>query len=269
MDDSIVSIKGLNKADVLAALYNASKPQGAGFMDFDPHLMAREEAAELLSQEAEGLQLPYRLYFDYVKGRVMKIEFGFGDANSDVLTTRLYDRDNGPGAAARAIEDLWERLTRPDTESACCPTCAGAGTVSNREAERWADERRAEMWRREGRLPPAEDEVDGMRFQQVEVAEAQARVEVDVATRDIEIETVVEDAKPLTPVDVTRFRRMGQRPQMMWEVFIRGRPAFPRVQFPSRKEALAVASRTRRLTTRGVMVGPVAKIEPETVEGEE
>jgi hypothetical protein len=31
-----IDLKGLNKAAVLAALYNASKPQGMGFLQYDP-----------------------------------------------------------------------------------------------------------------------------------------------------------------------------------------------------------------------------------------
>jgi hypothetical protein len=38
------------------------------------------------------------LYFDYVDGRCLKI-----DLRGDALDPRLYDRDNGEGAAARAL----------------------------------------------------------------------------------------------------------------------------------------------------------------------
>ncbi|GAG30986.1 unnamed protein product, partial [marine sediment metagenome] len=38
-------------------------------------------------------------YFDYLKGRVMKINL-----SSDELRTALYDRDNGEGAAAQALD---------------------------------------------------------------------------------------------------------------------------------------------------------------------
>lgn len=90
----MVDITGLDKAAVLAALYNASKPQGMGFMHYDPKPMTTEEAAKIL---ADGSP-----YFDYLKGRVMKI-----DLKSDTaLEERLYDRDNGTGKAAFVIDEL-------------------------------------------------------------------------------------------------------------------------------------------------------------------
>ena len=89
---STIALTGLDKAAVLAALYNASKPQGMGFLHYDPKPMTREEAAVLLEQTA---------YFDYLKGRVMKV-----DLSGDELDTWGYDRDNGQGAAERAIAEL-------------------------------------------------------------------------------------------------------------------------------------------------------------------
>lgn len=89
---SKVALAGLNKADVLAALYNASKPQGMGFMHYDPKPMMQEEAEALLKRFTR---------FDYLKGRVMKV-----DLSGDELDTSGYDRDNGQGAAERAITEL-------------------------------------------------------------------------------------------------------------------------------------------------------------------
>ena len=45
----MIQLSGLNKADVLAALYNASKPQGMGFLQYDPKPMTRAEAEGLFS----------------------------------------------------------------------------------------------------------------------------------------------------------------------------------------------------------------------------
>jgi hypothetical protein len=87
-----MNIKGINKAKVLAALYNNSKPQGMGFLHYDSKPMTEEEAEALLKQTT---------YFDYLKGRVMKI-----DLSGDELQTRLYNRDNGEGAAERVISDI-------------------------------------------------------------------------------------------------------------------------------------------------------------------
>ena len=88
----MISLLGLNKADVLAALYNASKPQGMGFMHYDPKPMTREEAEALLEQGT---------HFDYLAGRVMKV-----DLSKDELNEWGYDRDNGQGAAERAIAEV-------------------------------------------------------------------------------------------------------------------------------------------------------------------
>ena len=87
-----IDLKGLNKGGVLAALYNAAKPLGMGFMQYDPTPMTVEEAEMLLERGT---------YFDYLKGRVMKVELG-----GDTLNTWGYDRDNGQGAAAAAIASL-------------------------------------------------------------------------------------------------------------------------------------------------------------------
>lgn len=86
---SKIALAGLNKADVLAALYNASKPQGMGFIHYDSKSMTRQEAEALLKQTT---------CFDYLKGRVMKVNLG-----GDELDTWGY---NGQGAAERAIAEL-------------------------------------------------------------------------------------------------------------------------------------------------------------------
>jgi hypothetical protein len=77
---------------VLCALYNRAQPQGMGYLHFTPEAMSREEAAEHLA----GSQR-----FDYLKGRVMKVDIG-----GDEFEPYLFDRDNGSGAAARAIAGI-------------------------------------------------------------------------------------------------------------------------------------------------------------------
>ena len=88
----MIDINGLNKALVLAALYNHSRPQGMGFLHYKAEKMTEEQAAELLKK---------RNYFDYLHGRVMKV-----DLTGDTLDPRLYDRDNGAGEAAREIDRI-------------------------------------------------------------------------------------------------------------------------------------------------------------------
>lgn len=89
----MVSIEGLDKADVLAALYNGSRAQGMAFLQYEDRPMTKKEAEELLKRSD---------YFDYLKGRVMKVSLR-GDKE---LNEFLYDRDNGPGAAEQAINSL-------------------------------------------------------------------------------------------------------------------------------------------------------------------
>lgn len=86
----MINLKNKDKAEVLAKLYNASQPLGKGIFHFDSSDMTIEQARELLDSG--------RTYFDYLKGRVMKI-----DLSGDELDPRSYDRDNGQGAAAAAI----------------------------------------------------------------------------------------------------------------------------------------------------------------------
>ena len=100
----MVNIKGLDKAAVLAALYNRAKIQGLGFLQACDGDMTTEQAQKLL----EGEQTPdYPItrrdqYFDYLYGRVMKVNL----TSDEELDPRLYDRDNGEGAAAAAIDTI-------------------------------------------------------------------------------------------------------------------------------------------------------------------
>lgn len=87
-----VNIKGLAKHDVLRVLYNNSKSQGfhqntvTEDMDVTDAIMIIEE---------EGLK------FDYLRARVMKV-----DISGDEFRAWGYDRDNGEGAAERAIATI-------------------------------------------------------------------------------------------------------------------------------------------------------------------
>jgi hypothetical protein len=89
----VIDIAGLDKAAVLAALYNAARPQGMGFMQYDPAPMTVEAAQTIVGVG--------RLYFDYLVGRVMKV-----DIAKDQIDPWGYDRDNGDGAAKVVIDSL-------------------------------------------------------------------------------------------------------------------------------------------------------------------
>lgn len=87
-----MNISHLSKAKVLAALYNNSKVQGMGRFQQKDGNMSEKEAEELLKEQT---------YFDYLHGKVMKI-----DLSKDELDTRLYNRDLGEGAAEQVIASL-------------------------------------------------------------------------------------------------------------------------------------------------------------------
>lgn len=94
----MIDIKGLNKAEVLKTLYDHTHVQGMGFLQAVPEgTVTVEHCEELLKKDT---------YFDYLYGRVLKV-----DLSGDEFNEALYDRDNFPGAAAKAIEELRNKQT--------------------------------------------------------------------------------------------------------------------------------------------------------------
>lgn len=92
----MLDIKGLDKAKVLKALYDSSHVQGMGFLQAVPEgTVTVDHCRKLLKQST---------YFDYLYGRVLKV-----DLSGDTFDERLYERDNSPGSAARALIPLWEK----------------------------------------------------------------------------------------------------------------------------------------------------------------
>lgn len=77
----MIDISNKNKADVLAALYNNSKPMGAGLAQYDSTPMTRELAQYALDK--------FGYHFDYLKGRPLKINL-----NEDIIFVAAYNRDN-------------------------------------------------------------------------------------------------------------------------------------------------------------------------------
>lgn len=95
----MIDIKGLDKAEVLKALYDNSHVQGMGFLQVVPAgTVTVDHCRELLKQST---------YFDYLYGRVLKV-----DLSGDKFDERLYERDNGFGSAGRAMIPLWDRLEK-------------------------------------------------------------------------------------------------------------------------------------------------------------
>jgi hypothetical protein len=95
-----ISIADLDKAAVLAALYNHAQQQGRGYADPRGYQqMSAPEAAQVLAARPDG-------DIDYLYGRGLKV-----DLSGDTLDPWGYDRNNGAGAAERAIQPLRARIT--------------------------------------------------------------------------------------------------------------------------------------------------------------
>lgn len=130
----MVNIKGLDKAEVLLALWKGSHCQGLSFLALASNGVFTIYNAKNLIEEQMffawrktkdwGENMPYsvaeldgeltnefydwckgehtvRMYFDYVNGHVIKCDIG-----GDSFDERLYDRDCGVGHAAAVIEAL-------------------------------------------------------------------------------------------------------------------------------------------------------------------
>jgi hypothetical protein len=93
-----VDISGIDKAELLAALFNRSKQQGMGFLD------ARGDGPMSIATAREVLASG-GTRFDYLFGRVMKVDIG-----GDTLRVGLYDRDVGVGSAAGVVAKLRAKL---------------------------------------------------------------------------------------------------------------------------------------------------------------
>ena len=98
----MVSIKGLDKAKVLKALYDNSHVQGMGFMHAVPEgVVTVRRCRELLEMNT---------YYECLFGRVLKV-----DLSGDEFDERLYDRDCGEGAAQRAVDSVAREQAQKDS----------------------------------------------------------------------------------------------------------------------------------------------------------
>ena len=101
MVKEMVDIKGLDKAEVLVALWNNSCEVGLSFNPSGKPLTVKK-ARKIIKDRY------YR--FDYCEGRFIKC-----DLSGDEFDPWRYDRENGSGAAQRAIDALREELAnRPE-----------------------------------------------------------------------------------------------------------------------------------------------------------
>lgn len=113
MDTSKVNIQGVDKAELLAALRNHSRPAGMGFLQDTGRSMTVDEARALIARAQGGLgsddsgrmfglKSDGKLDFDYLHGRPLKV-----DITEDEVDAWGYDRDNGgPGTLAAIVDKL-------------------------------------------------------------------------------------------------------------------------------------------------------------------
>jgi hypothetical protein len=104
----MLSIRGLNKAELLAALYNNSKISGIGF--YSQISIADEPGQETKLEEAQA-------HLDQVKKATggEKIEFFLGkiikmDFAKETINPSEYDQANGKGTASKVILQLRKSL---------------------------------------------------------------------------------------------------------------------------------------------------------------
>jgi hypothetical protein len=105
-----IDIIGLDKAELLAALYNRAKPQDLiGWLQSRKGDMTPEAAAALLNTRDSFFARGATEYdggqnytdFHSHKGRVLSVDIG-----EDTLDATRYDKANGAGAAAEVVAKL-------------------------------------------------------------------------------------------------------------------------------------------------------------------
>lgn len=91
-----MDIKGYDKNELFRLLYNHAQPFGLGFLHYDPTNMTIKEAKEIIKEAGNNL------YFDYFKGRSMKVNL-----SGDDVDTFCYNRDSHVTA-----EELLSRMIK-------------------------------------------------------------------------------------------------------------------------------------------------------------
>jgi hypothetical protein len=84
-----IDISNKDKAEVLAELYNNSRPIGMGIVQYDPTPMTIEIARKILEQKQD---------FDYLRGRPLKINL-----EGNIIYVGKYNMDNAQGLAQKVI----------------------------------------------------------------------------------------------------------------------------------------------------------------------
>jgi hypothetical protein len=102
LSNGSIDIRGIDKAELLAALHNGTQAVGYGIL----HDLKRDITVEEARKDWENMQRRGFGTFDYYHGRPLKVSLA-----GDVMFTFAYDRDAGPGTAERIIAALRSKAT--------------------------------------------------------------------------------------------------------------------------------------------------------------
>ena len=103
----ILNVKGIGEAVLLAALFNAAKPDRDDMMYSQHESMTKEEASELLD-ELSRHKAGEPVFIRKLYGRWIYMYFWPGMKRAD---TTQYDDDNGQGTAAKVVAALYKEIT--------------------------------------------------------------------------------------------------------------------------------------------------------------
>lgn len=100
-DQQYVSFAGIDPAELVHALYLATRPLGMGHLHDKPNVTVDEIREVISERDDEG-----RVHFDYLFGRPLKLTL---ELKEERFRHRLYDRDAGAGCAQDVVDDLRRR----------------------------------------------------------------------------------------------------------------------------------------------------------------
>ncbi len=108
--NGLINIQGLDKAEVLALLYNNTKTVGMRLFDQSAHNDQSGLTMTIERAKKEIIENP-RLRFNYLYGKAIQV-----DLSKDSFDPTLYDRDNGPGLAKVLIASLRKNTEKPQID---------------------------------------------------------------------------------------------------------------------------------------------------------
>lgn len=107
-----IDIKGIDKAELLAALYNNSRPLGMGRLQARPGSMTAAQARELIDSDANpdyefcgAGKRNGEMYFDYLHGRPLKVD-------ASAATRSRHTHTTGTTAAPVRQHASWTRCVK-------------------------------------------------------------------------------------------------------------------------------------------------------------